>query len=95
MSAPNKNYDPVEVTALTAEEVERAAQAALTAIAAAKTLDELKEARLAHAGDKAPLSAARAESAPPPRRSGTRSGSARSSLSTSATSRCSSPSGST
>jgi phenylalanyl-tRNA synthetase alpha chain len=61
MSAPNKNYDPVEVTALTADEVERATQAALTAIAAAKTLDELKEARLGHAGDKAPLSLARAE----------------------------------
>ena len=57
MSAPNKNYDPVEVTALTADEVERATQAALTAIAAAQTLDQLKEARLGHAGDKAPLSA--------------------------------------
>jgi len=61
MSAPNKNYDPVEVTALTAAEVERATENALAAIAAAQTLDELKEARLAHAGDKAPLSAARAE----------------------------------
>jgi phenylalanyl-tRNA synthetase alpha chain len=61
MSAPNKNYDPVEVTVLTADEVERATQAALTAIAAAQNLDELKEARLAHAGDRAPLSAARAE----------------------------------
>jgi len=61
MSAPNNNYDPVEVTALTADEVERATQAALTAIAAAQTLDELKEARLAHAGDKEPLSLARAE----------------------------------
>jgi phenylalanyl-tRNA synthetase alpha chain len=61
MSAPNKNYDPVEVTALTADEVERATQDALAAIAAAKTLDELKGARLAHAGDKAPLSLARAE----------------------------------
>src|SRR5215469_12293392 len=61
MSAPNKNYDPVEVTALTAEEVERATQAALDAIAGAQTLDELKEARIAHAGDKAPLSLARAE----------------------------------
>jgi phenylalanyl-tRNA synthetase alpha chain len=61
MSAPNKNYDPVEVTALTAEEVERAVQDALTAISSAQTLDELKEARLAHAGDKAPLSLARAE----------------------------------
>ena len=61
MSAPNKNYDPVEVTALTAEEVERAAQAALDAIAGAQTLDALKEARIAHAGDKSPLSLARAE----------------------------------
>ena len=61
MSAPNKNYDPVEVTALSAQEVERAATAALTAIAGASTLDELKEARIAHAGDKSPLSLARAE----------------------------------
>jgi len=61
MSAPNKNYDPVEVTALTADEVERARAGALAAIAATKTLDELKGARLAHAGDKAPLSLARAE----------------------------------
>ena len=61
MSAPNKNYDPVEVTALTADEVERAVAEALAAIAGARNLDELKEARLAHAGDKAPLSLARAE----------------------------------
>jgi phenylalanyl-tRNA synthetase alpha chain len=61
MSAPNKNYDPVEVTALTAEEVERATTAALIAISSASTLDDLKEARIAHAGDKAPLSLARAE----------------------------------
>ncbi|MGH3280500.1 MAG: phenylalanine--tRNA ligase subunit alpha [Trebonia sp.] len=61
MSAPNKNYDPVEVTALTADEVERATQAALAAASSAKTLEELKEARIAHSGDKSPLSAARAE----------------------------------
>jgi phenylalanyl-tRNA synthetase alpha chain len=61
MSAPNKNYDPVAVTALTAEAVEGAAQAALDAIAAAQTLDELREARLAHAADRAPLFLARAE----------------------------------
>jgi phenylalanyl-tRNA synthetase alpha chain len=61
MSAPNKNYDPVEVTALSAEAVESATTAALDAIAAAKTLDELKDARLAHAADRAPLFAARAE----------------------------------
>ncbi len=61
MSAPNKNYDPVEVTALSAGQVQRALSAALAAIDSAKTLDELKEARLAHGGDKAPLSLARAE----------------------------------
>jgi phenylalanyl-tRNA synthetase alpha chain len=61
MSAPNKNYDPVEVTTLSADAVERAVGEGLAAIAAARTLDELKEARLAHAGDKAPLSLARAE----------------------------------
>jgi phenylalanyl-tRNA synthetase alpha chain len=61
MSAPNKNYDPVEVTALSAESVEQAAADALAAVAAAQTLDELKEARIAHAGDRAPLSLARSE----------------------------------
>jgi len=61
MSAPNKNYDPVAVTALSAAAVETATAAALDAIAAAGTLDELKAARLAHAGDRSPLSAARAE----------------------------------
>jgi phenylalanyl-tRNA synthetase alpha chain len=61
MSAPNKNYDPVAVTALTAESVDSTVAAALDAVAAATTLDELKEARLAHVGDRAPLSAARSE----------------------------------
>jgi len=61
MSAPNKSYDPVEVTALSADEVEHATAGALAAISAAQTLDELKEARIAHTGDKAPLSLARAE----------------------------------
>jgi phenylalanyl-tRNA synthetase alpha chain len=61
MSAPNKNYDPVAVTALEPAEIERATSAALEAIAAATTLDELKEARLAHYADRAPLFLARAE----------------------------------
>ena len=61
MSAPNKNYDPVAVTALSADAVEVATAAALNAIAAAADLDELKAARLAHAGDRSPLSAARSE----------------------------------
>jgi len=61
MSAPNKNFDPVEVTALSPGEVGRAVDEALAAIAAAKNQDELKAARLAHAGDRAPLTQARSE----------------------------------
>ena len=61
MSGPNKNYDPVEVTPLSADEVARMRDEALAAIAAAQTLDELKEARLAHFGDKAPLTLANSE----------------------------------
>jgi phenylalanyl-tRNA synthetase alpha chain len=61
MSAPNKNYDPVEVKALSPDEIERALESALAAIAAAGNLDELKAARLAHSGDRAPLTLARAE----------------------------------
>src|ERR1700755_718765 len=62
MSAPNKNYDPVEVTALSAEALERARAgggapaAALAAISSAQTLDELKEPRIAHPGTRPPLS---------------------------------------
>ena len=42
MSAPNKSYDPVQVTPLNADEVERARDAALAAIAAAADLDALQ-----------------------------------------------------
>src|SRR5215469_17826328 len=61
MSAPNKSYDPVEVAALSPEEIQRVLDEALAAIAAATTLDELKAARLAHAGDRAPITLANAE----------------------------------
>jgi phenylalanyl-tRNA synthetase alpha chain len=61
MSGPNTNYDPVEVTSLSPGEVNRMRDEALAAIAAATTLDELKEARLAHFGDRAPLTLANAE----------------------------------
>src|SRR5262249_60776159 len=61
MSAPNKQYDPVEVTALSPEEVAAALKEALAAIAGASMLDELKAARLAHAGDRSPLALANAE----------------------------------
>jgi phenylalanyl-tRNA synthetase alpha chain len=61
MSAPNKQYDPVEVAALSPEEVGAALAAGLAAIAGAQTLDELKAVRLAHAGDRSPLALANAE----------------------------------
>jgi phenylalanyl-tRNA synthetase alpha chain len=61
MSAPNKNYDPVQVTALSPDEVQRMLDDALAAIAKAADLDELKAARLAHAGDRAPITLANAE----------------------------------
>ncbi len=61
MSAPNKSYDPVEVSALRPEEVERARDEALSAIAAAADLDELKQVRVAHAGDRSPLAHANRE----------------------------------
>jgi phenylalanyl-tRNA synthetase alpha chain len=61
MSAPNKSYDPVEVATLSPDEIQRMLDEALAAIAAAATLDELKTARLAHAGDRAPITLANAE----------------------------------
>ena len=61
MSAGSKQYDPVEVAVLSPDEVDRARDEALAAIAAAGNLDELKAARLAHSGDRAPLTLASAE----------------------------------
>jgi phenylalanyl-tRNA synthetase alpha chain len=72
MSAPNKQYDPVEVAALSEEGVAAAAAGALDAIAGADTLDELKAVRLAHDGDRSPLALANAEigALPPQARAG-------------------------
>jgi phenylalanyl-tRNA synthetase alpha chain len=61
MSAPNNTYDPVEVAVLAPKEVQRMQAEALAAIAAATDLDGLKAARLAHAGDRAPITLANAE----------------------------------
>ena len=61
MSGPSSNYDPVEVTPLSPDEVNRMRDEAIAAISAARTLDELKAARIAHAGDRAPLTLANAE----------------------------------
>ncbi|MGN6599471.1 MAG: phenylalanine--tRNA ligase subunit alpha [Actinomycetales bacterium] len=81
MSAPNKDFDPVEVTPLHADEVDKARDEALAAIAAADDLDQLKAVRLAHAGDRSPLALANREigALPPAARAeaGKRVGSAR------------------
>ncbi len=61
MSAGSRHYDPVEVAVLSADELARARDEALAAIAGAKDLDELKATRIAHFGDRAPLTLARAE----------------------------------
>jgi phenylalanyl-tRNA synthetase alpha chain len=61
MSGPNTNYDPVEVTPLHADEVERMRAEAVAAIEAAGDLDALRAARLAHAGDRSPLALANRE----------------------------------
>ena len=61
MSGPNTDYDPVEVTPLKADEVEAMRDAALEAIAGAGDLDELKQVRLEHTGDRSPLALANRE----------------------------------
>ncbi len=61
MSAPNKTYDPVRVAALAPDEVRRMVDEAVDAINAAATFEELKAARLAHLGGRAPLILASAE----------------------------------
>ena len=61
MSGPNTQYDPVEVSTLDPAALDEAVDAALTAIAAAASLEELKAARLAHQGDRSPLALANRE----------------------------------
>ncbi|RKS77828.1 phenylalanyl-tRNA synthetase alpha chain [Motilibacter peucedani] len=61
MSAPNSSFDPVAVTPLHADELERLREAALEAFAAAGTLDALHDAKVAHLGDRSPIRLARAE----------------------------------
>src|SRR5215211_5540813 len=61
MSGPNSSYDPVEVTPLSAESVDAMVAEALAAFAAATSVAELKEARLAHAGDRSPIALANRE----------------------------------
>jgi phenylalanyl-tRNA synthetase alpha chain len=58
---PTPDFDPVEVAALQPEAIERAVAEALAAIAKATTLEQLKAARLAHAGDQSALALANRE----------------------------------
>ena len=61
MSAPNSDYDPVEVSTLSPQHVNGALEDGLAAVAAARDLDELKVARLAHAEERSPLALANRE----------------------------------
>lgn len=61
MSAPNKSFDPKQVSILSPESIDAAVAQAITAINAANSLDELKEARIAHAGDRSALALANRE----------------------------------
>jgi phenylalanyl-tRNA synthetase alpha chain len=61
MSAPNKSFDPKQVSDLSPESVDAMVAAALAAIAAATDPDDLKAVRLAHAGDRSPLALANRE----------------------------------
>jgi phenylalanyl-tRNA synthetase alpha chain len=61
VSGPNTDYDPVEVTAVQPQEVDAGRDAALAAIAAAGDLEELKQVRIDHTGDRSPLALANRE----------------------------------
>lgn len=61
MSGPNNDYDPVQVTPLNADEVERMRDDALAAIDGATDLDTLKQVRIDHVGDRSPLALANRE----------------------------------
>lgn len=61
MSGPNDNYDPKQVAALSPEAIDGYVADALEAVAAAGSTADLKQARLAHAGDRSPLALANRE----------------------------------
>src|SRR5687768_776617 len=61
MSGPNTSYDPVQVTPLNAASVDAMVAEALAAFAAATSMAELKQARLAHAADRSPIALANRE----------------------------------
>jgi phenylalanyl-tRNA synthetase alpha chain len=61
MSGPNDRYDPKEVSALSADELDAAVAEARTAFSAAADLESLAAAHVAHLGQRAPVALARRE----------------------------------
>ncbi|WP_166355320.1 phenylalanine--tRNA ligase subunit alpha [Phytoactinopolyspora limicola] len=61
MSAPNSQYDPVEVTPLHPDELARMRDDAVAAIRAAADLTRLKQIKVEHTGDRSPLALANRE----------------------------------
>ncbi|MBK9741128.1 MAG: phenylalanine--tRNA ligase subunit alpha [Actinobacteria bacterium] len=61
MSGPNTSFDPKQVASLDAAAIDEMVAAAQADIAGAADLAQLKEARLAHAGDRSPLALANRE----------------------------------
>ena len=85
MSGPNTSYDPVQVTPLNAESIDAMVTEALAIFAAATSLADLKQARLAHIGDRSPIALANRDigALPPQARkeAGVRVGQARATIS--------------
>jgi phenylalanyl-tRNA synthetase alpha chain len=61
LSAPNKSFDPKQVSALNADSIDEMVADALAAFQEATDLDSLKTARLEHFGDRSPVSLANRE----------------------------------
>jgi phenylalanyl-tRNA synthetase alpha chain len=61
LSAPNKSFDPKQVSALNADSVDEMVAGALAGFVAATDLDSLKAARLDHFGDRSPIALANRE----------------------------------
>ncbi len=61
MSGPNTNFDPVQVTPLDEDQVQKMVEEALAAIEGAGSVAELKQVRIEHTGEQAPLALANRE----------------------------------
>lgn len=61
MSAPNKSFDPKQISDLGEQAVEEMVATAIAASEKSRNLEELKKAKLAHWGDRSPISLANRE----------------------------------